>query len=131
MVQPAHLEKQHHNQTFAIALASRACRSPCVNTPFNAAEELDEFAYAQSQARRSNARSNKALIEAPIPPDASIPPFVPPTSKNFFTKFMKMFMETMQAQGQILAEPQERPFKAKTLETYSGKFHIDCYHFCQ
>ena len=37
-------------------------------------------------------------------------------------------METTQAQA---TEPRERPLKARTPETYSGKSHIDCYHFCQ
>ena len=38
-------------------------------------------------------------------------------------------MKTTQAQ--VLAEPQEQPLKARSLETYSGKSHMDCYHFCQ
>ena len=38
-------------------------------------------------------------------------------------------METTQAREQL--EPQERPLKAKTPESYSGKSHIDCYYFCQ
>ena len=42
-----------------------------------------------------------------------------------------MFMEIMQAQAQALAEPQERPLKAQTPETYWGKSHIEYYHFCQ
>ena len=37
----------------------------------------------------------------------------------------------MQAQTQALTEPAERPLKAKTPETCAGKFHMDCYHFCQ
>ena len=37
----------------------------------------------------------------------------------------------MQAQAQVLAEPQKQPLKARSPETYSEKFHIDCYHFCQ
>ena len=102
------------------------CRSPCVNTPVNPAGELDKLAGAQGPAKGSNACSNEALI----PPETSTLSLVPPT-KDFFTKFMKVFMETTQAQAQALAEPQERPLKARTPETYSGKSHIDCYHFCQ
>ena len=37
----------------------------------------------------------------------------------------------MQAQAQVLAEPWKRLLKTKTLETYWGKFHMECYHFCQ
>ena len=44
---------------------------------------------------------------------------------------MKVFMETTQAQAQVLAEPQECPLKARTPKTYSEKSHIDCYHYYQ
>ena len=60
---------------------------------------------------------------------ASTPPLVPPTSEDLFTKFMKVFMETTKARDQL--ERRERPLKARTLETYSEKSYIDCYHFCQ
>ena len=109
-----------------MALGSCARRSPCVNTPVDPAKELDELAGAQDPARRSNAGSD----EAPTPLEASTPPLVPPTSKDFFTKFIKVFMETTQAQAQVLAEPRERSLKAKTPEAYSGKSHMDCYYFC-
>ena len=108
-----------------MAPGSCACQSPHVNTPIDPAGEQDKFA-GQGSARRSNVGSD----EAPTPPEALIPPLTPPI-KDFFTKFMKVFMETMQAQAQTLTKPQECPFKAKTPETYSGKSHIDCYHFCQ
>ena len=129
MGQLAYLEKQHHNQTFAMALGFCTRRSLCVNTLVNLAGELDELAIAQGPARRSNTKSDKAFTEAPIPPEASTPPFVPPISEVLFTKFMKVFMETTQARNQ--SKPRQRPLKAKTLETYFGKSHMDCYHFCQ
>ena len=111
---------------------SRTTRqSPCVNTPVNPARELDELDGAQGPARRSNAGSNEAPTKAPTPPKASTPPLVPPTSGDLFTKFMKVFIEIMQAQAQALAEPRERPLKARTPETYFGKSHMNCYYFCQ
>ena len=64
-------------------------RSPRVNTPVDPAGELDELA-GQGPARGSNVRSD----EAPTPPEASTPLLVAPTSKDLFTKFMKVFMET-------------------------------------
>ena len=83
---------------FAMALKSRAIhQSPCVKTSVNPARELDELAGAQVPAKRSNAGSNEALTEAFTPLEASTPPFIPPSSKDLFTKFMKMFIETMQA----------------------------------
>ena len=97
-------------------------RSPRVNTPVDPAGELDELAGAQG------GRSDAGSDEAPTPPEAPPPA---PTSEDLFTKFMKVFMETTQAQTQILAEPWEYLLKARIPETYSGKSHIDCYHFCQ
>ena len=102
-------------------------RSPGVNTSVNPARELDELAGTQGPARESNASSD----EASTPPETSTPPFVPLISEDLFTKFMKVFMETTQAQAQALTEPRERLLKAKTPETYSGKSHMDCYYFCQ
>ena len=114
-------------------MAPRSCtirRSPRVNTPVDLVEELDELAGAQGPAKRSNTGSDKAFIEASTPLEAFTPPLVSTTSKDLFTKFIKVFMKTTQAQVQALAEPRERPFKTRTLETYSGKSHMDCYHFC-
>ena len=73
--------------------------------------------------------SNKALTKAPTPPKAPIPPLIPSSAEDLFTKFMKVFIETTQAQ--VLAKPQERLLKARTPETYWGKSPIECYHFCQ
>ena len=106
-------------------------RSPHVNIPVDPAKELDKLASAQAPARRSNAGSDDALTKALIPPEAPIPPLVPLTFKDLFTKFMKVFMETTQARDREQLEPWERSFKARTPETYFGKSHIDCYHFCQ
>ena len=98
--------------------------SLCVNLAAYILGEQDELASAPG---RSDAGSNEALTS----PEASTPPLAPFTSKNLFTKFMKVFMETTQAQTQALAEPRERPLKARTPKTYSGKSYMDCYHFCQ
>ena len=74
----------------------------------------------------SNASSNEALTLL----EASTPPFVPLPTKDLFTKFMKVFIETTQAWDQEQLEPQKHPLKARTLETYSWKSHMDCYNFC-
>ena len=115
-----------------MALGSRIIRqSPCVNTPVNPAEELNKLVGAQSPAKRSNAESNEAPIEASTPLETLTLTLIPPTSENLFIKFMKVFMETIQAQDQEQLEPQKRLFKARTPETYPRKSHMDCYHFCQ
>ena len=129
MGQLACSKNQHHNQTFVMAPGFCACRSSCVNTLVDPAKELDELAGAQGPAKRSNAGSDKASTKATISPEVSTPPLVPSTSKDLFTKFMKVFMETTQAWDQL--ELWERPVKARTLETYSGISHMDCYHFYQ
>ena len=113
-------------------MALRSCttrRSLCVNTPVDLAGEPDELAGTQGPARKSNTGSDEAPTEAPTPPEASTLPLVPPTSEDFFTKFMKVFMEMTQARDQL--KLREHPLKARTPETYSGKSHMDCYHFCQ
>ena len=75
-----------------MAPGSYACQTFCVNPPIHPTEKQNEFADAQGLARRSNVGSNEALT----PSEAPIPPFVSPPTKDFFTKFMKMFMETTQ-----------------------------------
>ena len=80
-----------------MAPGSRACRSPRVNTPVDPARELNKLAGAQGPTRRSNAGSDESLT----PPEASTSPLIPPTSKDLFTKFMKVFMETTQARDQL------------------------------
>ena len=76
-----------------MAPESRAtCQSPRVTISVDPARELDELAGAQSLVRGSNSGSD----EVPTPPEAITPPLVPPI-KDLFTKFMKVFMETMQA----------------------------------
>ena len=108
-----------------MAPGSCTCRNLCVNTLVDPAGEFDELAGAQAPARECNAGSN----DAPIPPEASTLPLVPPISEDIFIKFMKEFIETTHARDQL--EPRDRPLKARTLETYSGKSHMDCYYFCQ
>ena len=67
-------------------------RSPCVNLPADISEEQDKLAGAPG---KSNAGSN----EAPTPPEASTLPLIPPPAEDLFTKFMKVFMKTTQAQA--------------------------------
>ena len=106
MGQLACSEKQHYDQTFAMTPRSRIiCRSPCVNTLVDITEEFDELAGAQEPAKRSNAGSNEASTKAPTLIQALTPPFILPISKDLFTKFINVFMETKQAQAQVLAEP--------------------------
>ena len=111
-----------------MAPGSRARRSSRVNPPADLTREQDELA-GQGPVRGFNAGSDEASIEAPTPLEAPTPPLVPSSTKDLFTKFIKVFMETVQAQAQ--AEPRERPLKARSPETYSGKSYMDCYHFCQ
>ena len=112
-----------------MAPGSCAHWSSHVNTPVDPAQELDELAGAQGLARGSNAGSNKASTEASTPPEAPTLPLVPPPTEDLFTRFIKVFMETTQVQA--LAEPRERLLKARTLEIYFRKSHMDCYQFCQ
>ena len=107
------------------------CRSLCINIPGNPAGGLDELAIAQGSARKFNAGSDEAFIIVPIFLETPTSFLIPPTSKDLFIKFLKVFMEMTQAPDQEQLELQERPLKARTPEIYFGKFHMDCYHFCQ
>ena len=106
-----------------MAPGSRTTRqSPRVNPLADIPKEKDELAGAPG---RSNASSDKA----PTPPKARTLPLILSPAEDLFTKFMKVFIEITQAWA--LVEPQEYLLKAKTLETYWGKSHMKCYHFCQ
>ena len=87
-----------------MAPGSRARRSPRVNPPADPTGEQDELA-GQGPVRRFNAGSDEAPTEAPTPLEAPTPPLIPSSTEDLFTKFMKVFIETTQAQAQ--AEPRE------------------------
>ena len=111
----ARLEKQHYNQTFAIAPKFRIRQNSCVNTPVNIPREQDKLADA-----KSDASSNKVFTPSKVP----TLPFILHPTENLFMKFLNAFMETMQAQA--LAESRVRLLKARTPKTYWDKSHIEC-----
>ena len=113
-------------------MAPRSCiirQSFWINISADFTGELDELVGAQGPTKRSNIGSNEALT----PPKASILLLVPSPTKDLFTKFMKMFIEMTKTQAwdREQLEPQKHPLKARTSDTYSGKSHIDYYHFYQ
>ena len=61
---------------------------------------------------------------------ALIPTSAPPSSDELFKQFMKAYLESNQGPSRLPAE-REQSFKAKVLDVYYGKLHMDCYHFCQ
>ena len=109
-----------------MAPRSYARRSPYNNPLANLTGEQDELVSLQGPVRRSDIGSD----EAPTPSEAPTLPLVPPI-KDLFTKFIKAFVESTQAWDREQAEPQKRPLKARSPETYLRKSHMDCYHFCQ
>ena len=113
-----------HIQTIAMAPGSYTIQqSFCVNLWANPIKQ-DELTGIP---KKSDTGSNKAFILF----KAFIPPLVPFSAKNFFIKFIKVFMEIMQAQAQALAEYQDCFFMIKTRKTYWGKFYMEYYYFCQ
>ena len=97
-------------------------QSSYVNPPVDPTEQ-DELAGAQGG--RSDADNNKASTS----PKAYTLPLILFSSKDLFTKFMKVFMKLTQAQ--VLAKLRKRPLKARTPKTYWGKFHMENYYFHQ
>ena len=79
-----------------MVLGSYAQQSLCVNPPANPPGEQDELA-GQGPVRGFNAGSNEAPAKALTPLEAPTPPLVPSSTEDLFIKFMKVFMETMQA----------------------------------
>ena len=85
------------SSSFAIALGSRTTRrSPHINLLANISREQNKLAGA---LRRSDINKD----EAATLPNALTPPVIFLPAKDLFTKFMKVFMATTQAQA--LAEP--------------------------
>ena len=112
-----------------MVLGSCARRGPCVNLLTDFTREQDELVSAQVLAKRSNAGSDETPTNALIPLEAPTLPLVSSFTEDFFIRFMKVIMETTQAQ--TLTEWQKRQLKARTSDTYFKKFYIDCYYFCQ
>ena len=81
--------------SIAMVPESCACQSPCVNPLTDPAGEQNELTGTQGQ-KKSNIGSNETSIEASTLPKALTLPLVPPSTKNFFIKFMKMFIESIQ-----------------------------------
>ena len=120
MGQPARLKKPRFLLFYSIAIALRSCtcRSPCVNPLDDISKKQDKLACNQGPIKRSYTRSNKALTFS----EACTPPLVPFLTKDFFTKFMKVFVKSTQARDQEQLEPQKSSFKARIPETYWDKF---------
>ena len=83
-----------------MALRSCAGQNFCGNPLADPTREQNGLAGTKSLARRSDAGSN----EASIPLAALTLPLVP-FAKDFFTKFIKTFVELTQAQDQDQAKP--------------------------
>lgn len=68
------------------------------------------------------------LSPAHVPAPAVVP------IVELFQQFMKMYAASVkileQNQG-TQTEPHKKPLKAKVLDVYYSKSHMDCYHFCQ
>ena len=80
---------------FTIILGSYACQSLCVNSPVDHTEQ--NKLVGQSLARGFNAGSNKTSIKASTLQETPILTLVPPFTKDYFTRFMKVFIETTRA----------------------------------
>ena len=86
MGQPVRLKKQHHNQTFAMALGSCTTRqSPCVNLPADILKEQDKL---------TGTTSDTSSNEAPTPLEAPTSPLIPPSFEDLSSKFIKAFIKT-------------------------------------
>ena len=99
-----------------MALGSCARQSPCINTSADPTGAQNKLA-GHGPVQKFNAGSNKVSTNTLTPLEASTSPLVPFSTEDLFIKFMKVFMETTQAQPQALAKPRERLLKARSPET--------------
>ena len=117
---------------------SRPCCSPHRNPPPIDPVE-DELAKDPGSVGGPNSGSTSPAPSCnPIPGPDLVPALIPApvlaptpaavTSDELLKKFMKAYLETNQGPKQ---PERKRTLKAKVLEVYYGKSHIDCYHFCQ
>ena len=117
---------------------SRPCCSPCQNpSPIDIVE--DELARDPGSVESPNSGSTSpALSRNPTPrPDLVLalisalfpaPTPTPVASDELFKKFMKVYLETNQESRR---PERKQTLKAKVLEAYYDKSHMNCYHFCQ
>lgn len=73
---------------------------------------------------------------APEPAPAPVPPPAPepgPAPAVTYTEadLQRLLRICMAAKGPSNDEPRESPLKARFPDRYSGKSHMDCFHFCQ
>ena len=79
-----------------MVLKSYAQWSPCVNPLADPTRKQDKL-VGQGLVRGFNAESDEAPIKVFTSLKAPIPPLILPFIEDLFTKFMKVFMKTMQA----------------------------------
>ena len=143
MGQLAHLEKDLptdpiKSSTEMAPGRSRPCCSPRQNLSFiNPVENelardsgsvggfhLSNTSLAPSHNPTPGPKLVPTLIPAPIPAPA------PPSFDELFKQFMRAYLESNQGASRPPAE-RKRSLKAKVLDVYYRKLHIDCYYFCQ
>ena len=117
---------------------SRPCHSPCRNSPpIDPVEDEiardpgpvgDPHSGSTSLVLSYNPTSGPELVPALIPAPVPTPTPAPVATNELFKKFMKAYLETNQGPRQ---PERKQTLKAKVLEVYYSKSHIDCYHFCQ
>ena len=122
------------------------CCSPCRNPPSTGGNEfagptptegsdIYTLACAISRAPTLALAHAPALLLAPAPVDANA------TVKYLEANLKRIFRTVLEARPPVpalsrqpfvfLEGPCEKPLKARFLELYCGKTHIECYNFCQ
>ena len=77
-----------------------------------------------------NSTLGPVSVFIPVPTLIPASALTPDTTNELFKQFMKAYLEFNQESSQSLVEC-KRFFKAKVLDVYYGKLHMDCYYFCQ
>ena len=89
----------------------------------------ERISEASSKPSVSAGSDYKGVVSPIVDPSAgSIGPLVAKYTKEDLQQILKAVLE---AQVPASNEPCEKLLKAKSLDVYRGKSHIECYNFCQ
>lgn len=108
------------------------CHSLCQNSL--SVEPVGEPLTDVSGPAGRNSTFDSKTFSGLIDPFCAFTPvaFIPAlfSTEKLFKQFVKIFMESVQNPGLIHTKPQKQLFKARFLNLYFGKSHMDFYYFC-
>ena len=101
-----------------------------IRDPFSGGEDEHARGLPERPIKSNNTpTSSLAISRAPTAVPVPTPTPTPPSTNELFKQLIKAYMESNQELSQPPTQ-RKQLFKAKVLDVYYGKLHIDCYYFC-